>query len=265
MTFSEWTGLAVAVAAWLTVLAYIVLAFYARSQINEAKELRAAQTADADRRADEARDLQRAKSRPFVVAEFVPGFLIEFRIRNVGLTLARNVRVQWDEFPAVTSTFASDPVWQGPDESSLMRDGVSFLPPGQDITTLFDSFPDRFEQNLPMQYKVTVSYQDFDESNHYHEVFVLDLGLYVGLRRIGRKDIDDVAKELGKIAKSMKKWTDTGSRGLKVSTVDRDEALSGERRSIRLGRFVRTRSEKGLVTAAREGFDDWRRRTGWVP
>lgn len=109
MTEAEWAAWSSAVAALLTFLIYVVLAFYAKSQINEAKKLRANQAADADRRAEEARELRRQQARPFVVAEMVPDFIITFRVRNVGQTLARNVRITWDVFPSVTGNFANDP------------------------------------------------------------------------------------------------------------------------------------------------------------
>lgn len=194
MTSAEWAAWIAAVAASLTFLIYVVLAFYARSQINEAKRLRADQAADAERRAEEARELRREQARPFVVAEMVPDFIITFRVRNVGQTLARNVRISWDVFPTVTANFASDPVWAGPDASVLFRDGVPFLPPGQEVSTLFDHFPDRIDKNLDMQFKVTVSYEDFNESNCYEETFFLDLDLYRGLRHVSRKDVRDAAK-----------------------------------------------------------------------
>lgn len=36
------------------------------------------------------------QARPYVIAEFVSGFLIDFRIRNLGTTMAKNVRFSWD-------------------------------------------------------------------------------------------------------------------------------------------------------------------------
>src|SRR5437588_12571653 len=82
-----------ALAAWLTVAVYLVIAVFALRQVREARRLREEQ------------------ARPFVVAEFVPGFLIKFRVRNVGQTVARNVRISWPNFPTVTPRMR-DPIWQ---------------------------------------------------------------------------------------------------------------------------------------------------------
>jgi hypothetical protein len=71
---------------WATVLIYVVIAFYAWRSVREARTLR------------------REQLRPFVVAEFIPGFLITFRVKNYGQTMARNVRLWWDPFPVTTFT-----------------------------------------------------------------------------------------------------------------------------------------------------------------
>ncbi len=265
MRSGEWAAWVAAVAVSLTFLIYVVLAFYARGQINEAKRLRAHQVADAERRAEEGRELRREQVRPFVVAEMVPDFIITFRVRNVGQTLARNVRVTWEAFPTVTENFAKDPVWTGPDASVLFRDGIPFLPPGQEVSTLFDHFPDRIDKGLDMQFKVTVTYEDFNESNRYEETFALDLDLYRGLRHISRKDIHDAAKELKRMADSIQKWTDTSGRGLKVAASNRDRVVAAEHRSIQLTQFLQKRDKAGLRAATLDLFDDWRERHGWKP
>lgn len=265
MTSAEWASWVSAVAASLTFAIYVVLAIYARGQINEAKQLRSDQSAEAERRAEEARELRREQMRPFVIAELVPDFIITFRVRNAGQTLARNVRITWDIFPRVTGKFAKDPVWTGPDASVLFRDGIPFLPPGEEVSTLFDHFPDRVDMGLEMQFKVTVAYDDFTELHHYAETLVLDLDLYRGLRRMDRKDIHDATRELKRMADSMHKWTDTAGRGLKVAASNRDRVKAAEHRSIRFTRFLDRRKEAGLRPAVREEFDDWRERHGWKP
>lgn len=114
-----------------------------------------------------------------------------------------------------------------------------------------------------MQFKVTIAYGDFNESMRYEETFVLDLDLYRGLSHINKKDPHDAAKELKRMADSMQRWTDTGGRGLKVGTSNRDRAMAADHRSIRLTQFLERRRKDGLRGAVLDQFDDWRDRHGW--
>ena len=174
-------------AAVATAVIYVLIATFAVRQVREARELREQQ------------------SRPFVVAEFVPGFVIAFRVRNLGATLARNVRLTIDQWPVVTRSLKSDPVWTDPSASRLFGQGISYLPPQQEISTLFDIFHQRVEADLPMQYTVTVQYDSFDLCQCYNETYDLDLDLVRELTRINRKELHDLAVSVEKIQKAIER------------------------------------------------------------
>lgn len=217
-----------AVAAWATVAVYVVLAIFALRQVSEARRLREEQ------------------ARPFVVAEFVPGLILMFRVQNHGKTAARNVTIDWETFPTTTR---DEPLWKDKNASVLFRSGIPFLPPGQTIETLFDHFPDRVAKALPMTFKVTVQYQSFDEKQTYTESYHLDLELYRGLRRVERKDIHHVAVALEKLRDTTAKWTD-GPRGLKVIATDRNRSRRNEDRPFQISearRAYRSTGWRGLV------------------
>src|SRR5207302_1267571 len=122
-----WTAWAT-IGIWVTAAIYLGVLVYAKRAVREARQLRQQQL------------------RPFVVPEFLPDFLITFRVKNYGQTMARNVRFRWDPFPQ--STFNDDPVWDGPENSVLFSTGIPCMSPGQELTTLFDHFPNRVGARL---------------------------------------------------------------------------------------------------------------------
>lgn len=217
---------AATIAAWAavaTVVIYVGLFLYARRQVAEARQLREEQT------------------RPFIVVEFVPDFLITFRVRNIGATLARNVKVTWDQWPAVSRSFAAYNLWKSPQGSVLFDTGIPCLSPGQEIATHFDHFPNRVKEGLPMTYRVTVDYDNFaltgKERRHYQLAYVLDLDLYKDLRASRRRGMHELVQEVQGIKDLMDRWTDTGTRGLRVASYDRDRYVARENRPMHIDRI----------------------------
>jgi hypothetical protein len=183
----------------LQLLVLIAAAFFGRRQLNEAKELRAAQT------------------RPFVVIDLGSSAptLFDLVVKNVGPTLARNVRFAFDP-PIESSDDDLDP-----NKIKMFRDGISTLAPGKEIRTLFDQGPVRRKSNLPDTYEVTVTYTDQTSKRRYEEKIDLDFGLYWDRRIVNRRDVHDLYKQLETIAKEIGKWRPNLGRGLlAVTTAD---------------------------------------------
>ena len=225
---------AVTIGAWagvITAIVYIVLAILAARQLREAQVLREQQP------------------RPFVVAELVPEFVITLKLKNIGPTMARNVTLSWDQWPEVTGHFAADPLWKAPDGSVLFAEGIQTLAPGQEISTLFDKFSDRVKSNLPMTYKLTVSYDNYADAKRdkrsYSETFVLDLNLYLGLRHIEQKSVHHLVKEMEKIRTVFERSSD-GSRGLQVMVRDRERWAAREYRPIRIELATSSYKKRGI-------------------
>jgi hypothetical protein len=170
------------------------------------------------RQANEARRLREEQARPFVIIDFHPwSTIIELKIKNVGTTLARNVKFEFN--PAMSTTLDDTP-GRGPImDMNLFRNGIPSLAPGKEITILFDRFPTRVEQNLPLTYDVRVSYTD-NSGTPWSEPTVLDLAMYLGTGGITRHDIHDVHKRLEEIVREIRKWTFSGG-GVKV--MDRED------------------------------------------
>jgi hypothetical protein len=180
-------------------------------------------------------------------------------VQNLGRTLARNVRLTWTTFPVVTDQLGGV-VWKSADHSVLFSKGIPSLAPGEKIETLFDHFPERTKQELPMRYDITITYDSFDKMRHYSELFDLDLDLYRGLTRVGRKDIHEVAENLEAIKKEIERWTSIG--GVNVLTTDKRQSDRAEDRSLRLTKLRPAIRKDGYRSALRAQWRDFLRRHG---
>jgi len=165
------------------------------------------------RQVSEARRLREDQARPFVIIDFHPwSTMIELKIKNVGATLARDVKFEFD--PPLTTTHDDTPGRGNLMELNLFKNGIPSLVPGKEITLFFDQFPARIGQGLEMTYDVRISYTDA-KGTPYFEPTVLDLSMYLGTGGITRHGIHDVHKRLEELVREVKKWSYSGG-GLKV-------------------------------------------------
>jgi hypothetical protein len=179
--------------------------------------------------ATEARNLRRAQSRPFVVIDFdaqLVHLFIYLRLVNVGTTMARNVRFEFD--PPIESTFDSDAGLPGIAELTIMKDGIRSLVPGKEIRFLFDAVLDRKKTNLADTYEVTVTYEG-EERNRllrksvresFKDTMVLDLSIYWNLTHITRHGEHDIHERLKEIGDLLKKWSASGGGLLALNLED---------------------------------------------
>jgi hypothetical protein len=186
-TSSDWAG--------LTFVVFVVVALVALRQVKEARRLREEQ------------------ARPFVIIDFDAwGTIIELTIKNVGKTLARDVR--FDFAPTLTTTRDATSGRGKVMDLNLFKNGIPSLAPSKEIKLFFDQFPARIEAGLPLTYEVQISYRDGSDKR-YSEPTVLDLSMYIGTGGITRHNIHDVHKRLEELVKEVKKWTFFGG-GIKT-------------------------------------------------
>lgn len=189
LDIGDWAGLLAAVAALGTLVVYLKIARYAVKQVDYAKK-----------QLDLAECIRLEEARPYVVAEFlVERHLIEFRLRNIGATMAKSVTFTWDQFPQSSK---DNSMWSRPTEIPFFRDGIASLAPNQEIRAFFDSFVDRVALQLPMVYTITLNYQD-SKGGTYEESSTLDLKLRLSLEHVRVYTIHDVAEQLSRIASAM--------------------------------------------------------------
>ena len=197
-TVTAIAAVAAATAASIQVIFLFVAAWFTRHQLALARDqLREAQT------------LREEQTRPFVVVDFhVSGTVIDLTVENLGTTLARDVRICFDEAPV--STFEPP---HG--KLSFFQEPIPSFPPRKKLSTLFDFFPDRIKSGFPLAYRGRVTYRD-ERGTRFDDEFVLDLGHYVDLTHIRRAD--DIHDVLEGIRKELAKWTSSGGGGASRAT-----------------------------------------------
>jgi hypothetical protein len=175
------------------------------------------QVREAQRQREDARRQREEQARPFVVMTLeVRNTVAEFRIENVGKTIARNVRFQFT--PPIESSWDGDDGHVRLAETNLLRHGIPTLPPGKPVEALFDQLPARVSKDLPDDYEVTVSYED-PLGRTYSEPMTVGYSHLKDVGRLHRHDVHDIHREIRKIARELRRWTYMGN-ALRVMTGD---------------------------------------------
>lgn len=150
----------------------------------------------------EARRLRQQQFRPVVVVDLEEkNRILEIVVRNVGLTVAREVKFH------VSPPFESSMSDYDLSSTHMFANGIATLPPGKEYRTLFDSLVQRSQSGLQRAYTVTVSYSDFEGEQTFTDESLLDIGIYHDFMYRSETDLKDVVKELKQIGKTMGKWT----------------------------------------------------------
>ncbi|UZN02868.1 hypothetical protein [Cellulomonas sp. S1-8] len=202
-------------AAVLTAVVAVVAAVYASRQVRLAR-------LDRDDR-----------NRPFVTVTLRPshGIVASIVIRNEGATMARNVKLAFD--PEWEST---NPKRTGIRDAKLWREGMPNLAPGQEIVIFADTFPDRFDSELPHAYTVTVSCDGRQrrfgrKPFRLTEQYVLDFDIFYGYSTATVYEIHDIADALRGIRSTVKSWSETAGGRLSVVARDGDAQDATERQA----------------------------------
>ncbi|MFF4894618.1 COG1361 family protein [Micromonospora chersina] len=206
----------------------------------------------------EARRVRLEQSRPYVIVDFeFRGIAIYLTIRNIGMTMARDVRIKFDS--PLVSTFANSAVG----ESRVFREPIPMVAPGRTISFLFDSFPDRYakREEFPMEYAVTIEYEDAEGKPYTDPPYPLDLGTY-DQSAVSPKGLPELVREVEKIRKEMAKWR-VGTRGLLVHSVDHEKETRRSHRPAFRRTAAQIRKDKGFAAYARWQIDRQLRRYGW--
>ena len=226
-----------AIGIWVTIGVYLLLAWFARTQVKEAQALRV------------------ETSRPYMVVEMkARSIVMSLSFKNVGQTSARNVVIRFDE--RLEGATRTEMKWQ--DSAAFTRPIPSF-PPGHEIRFFFDSFLARQKKGLPMLISGTCSYEDAAGRRYEAEPFLIDLDVYEGAN-IAEKDVADLVSEVEKIRKEIDTWP---NRGLRVDVSDRDRSDRASHRYMTAIRVRRARQREGPQAALREWWGRSRPYSFW--
>jgi len=155
----------------------------------------------AQKTLDELRDGRDQETAPYVVIYFEVSpqtHLIYLVIKNIGKTIANNIKLVFE--PPLRSTHAAFQMH----ELALMKDGISSMPPGYEIRTVFDSAITYFgSPDLPVLFKVNVSYSGGLRQDERVYPQTLDLQMLKGLVLAHEKGIDEVVAILDKLVQQL--------------------------------------------------------------
>lgn len=186
------------VVAWATLLEAGVLAvaaLFAWSQLAEMREASVAQT------------------RPYVIAYIHPSpsahTIIDFVIENVGKTAARDIKLTFA--PKLSESSGPATSFSGAHWAAF-DSGLPTLAPGQQLSCLWANALTVFATDAvaPRRHDVTITYSgDIPARSNYSDEYVLDVGAFFGLMKVGAKGTDDAVRVLESIRDSFRGWTET--------------------------------------------------------
>jgi hypothetical protein len=148
--------------------------------------------------------LERGRTRPFVVFDLITedGF-VHAQIANIGQTTARGIKI------SVTPQIKG--LWGGPNafppekivsDIAFIENGVAMMPPGRKIKGLVAHLRQFAEHYKELRFEGMICYTD-SQGAPYTDPIVFDLTAEKGLCHIGKKDINDVAKYLEELSKTL--------------------------------------------------------------
>jgi len=153
----------------------------------------------------------RKRSRPYVVLETLPGVFLGVKLCNVGLTLAKNVRVISD--PPLRLSFKNYRR-----DINFISKGVPYLPPRAGHETHIGTLDELKMVNPSLLYSGVITYES-DSGEKFKEDFTLDYSLYEGVTDAPENEIAKRIREL----KELMNLLFTGFHKLHVLTDDYQE------------------------------------------
>jgi hypothetical protein len=156
-----------------------------------------------------AAEAEKAKYRPYLVFDIVYENLVAYaRIRNTGVSVARNVKIsvspqlKWNDREAGIG---------------FIEKGLAYLAPGREISQPFGWTKEFFNQYPDLNFSGKVVFEASD-GTIFEESFAIDLGYLKGTTYISKID---TAKELEGIRKTLEKFHTASFKPL-IRTIDED-------------------------------------------
>ncbi|MFC8435967.1 hypothetical protein [Streptomyces sp. NPDC057253] len=182
----------------VSILAFVAAAGAMRYARSQAKS--------AEGQLQVARRVHREQNEPYVIVDIQPqepgSLLLVLAIQNVGLTVARDVKIKVT--PNLTSTAGDD---VGDALTQVLSRTITMMPPGRRLEYPFDSATSRFGSGLPMVFEFTVNSEG--PMGPVEELkYTVDLDV-LGDALIGRRVTKPIEERLDKISKSLKGLNDS--------------------------------------------------------
>jgi hypothetical protein len=156
----------------------------------------------ANNTVNEMKEAREQENAPYIVVYFdIPTnkHLIYLIIKNVGKSIATDVKLTFT--PSLSSR-----VFKDINDTPLIKNGISSLPPNYELRTLFDGVINRFgNAAFPMTYVVEVSYTGGLVKERRTSTQTLDLSMFYGLMQVNEKGLNELVKAIETIAEHIGK------------------------------------------------------------
>jgi hypothetical protein len=119
--------------------------------------------------------------------------LAEVVLENIGAGTASNVRITFDPPLKASSS--------GFDANLFFETVKPIIPPRYRLVHGIDTWSSYLNADLPKRYDVRITYTGKENGRKYDELHVLDIDSLAHRVEFGKKDIEDLVKEVEKIAK----------------------------------------------------------------
>lgn len=175
-----------------------------------------------------ATDLERSRTRPFVVFDmYFDHFFLHARVVNLGQTAAMDVVIEIS--PKLQYVFGGEgqiPQDERVNVIPFIERGIPMLAPNREMKALV-GFSKRVHQAYPeMRFEGEISYRGRDGQS-YRETFVVDVATMEALAYRQVKDVEDVAKQLEEISRTLSHLASGFSKPL-VRTITEKEYIGQE-------------------------------------
>ena len=186
----------------------------------------------AHRQISLANTLERSRTRPFVLFDLVLDRHFVFAtVKNSGQTPALDVRITTT--PNVQCLLGGEnthPAQERSTEIAFIARGIAMLAPQRSITALMGHWARVKAAHPQLRFEGTVSYRSAD-GTAYSEPFVADLSAQDGLLYLGTKTIEDVAKQLEAVARTLDHIS-TGFHRPLIRTMTQAEYIAEQEASV---------------------------------
>lgn len=154
--------------------------------------------------------------------------LVDIVVKNIGLGPAYDIKF---EIAPITEGRATQELIKELKELNFLNAGLSFLAPDQEVSSFFTNAAEKFEEKMVSQISIKASYKSATGEKYLSE-YLIDLSELRGMERIGEPPLYKIAKNVEKIAESIK-GVASGNRRVKtdIYTAEDREKAEAERRA----------------------------------